>query len=1459
MTPGPPDEGIPPLTSAQRGILAGHLLAPEPAAYNTAEYVFIDGPLDPELFERALRTAVAEADALNVRIVDGPDGPGQRLGAAPKWALDIVDLSECPDPYAAEQAWMAEEVSRPLDLFGDRPLFAHALIKTAAHQHVWYHRVHHILLDGYGAGLLARRVAAVYTALAAGDDAGPRVFGELRAVLDEEAAYAASKHRPADRDFWLSHLADRPTVIGLGRYAAPPAQRALRVETTMATTTQAGLRSLAGTARATWAEAVIAATALVLCRREGREETVLGLPAMNRMGTAALRVPATVLNVVPLRIRVGSDDTLARVTRRVGEQLRATRRHHRYRSEDLARDLRLVGGGRRLFATVVNVMPFDYTLRFADALGTAGNVSAGPVADLSVNVYDRGDESGVRLTLDANPACCSPGDLDEFRERFTRLLSDPDSGEATLRRATARGLPQGTGHIAPDALDLLRLAARDRPESVAVEDGAERLTYRRLLADVDRFAARVTAHGVGPGSRVALLLPRGTAAITALLGVLAAGAAYLPLDPDGPVDRVRRVLADAEPSLVVAASTQGTGRYGDGSTPVLAVATYGRGEDVPEPVGVRPPVVPAQPAYVIHTSGSTGVPKGVVVSRAALAAFVRAAAERYGPGPDDRVLQFAPLHFDAAVEEIFLTLSAGATLVLRDAATTASVATLLGECRNRRITWLGLPTAYWNEVAHAVGSPVGPALPDCVHTVVIGGEAALPEPVRRWRRAVGSERVRLVNTYGPTEACVVATSADLAGPRAEYDGGPDVPIGTPLRGVRSAVLDPDGHPTRPGVAGELYLAGDQLADGYLGRDRETADRFATLRHMSGRPRGYRTGDLVRTDGDGRLYHLGRVDDEIKVSGHRLHPAEVEAALLALPGVRQAAVVGRSTGAGLRTIRAFVVPEDIDVPPEVAELRAGLHRALPSAVVPGTITFMAALPLTPAGKTDRAALVAAVPHTNEDAESADHAERLVAEVWRDVLGVAAPHTDDDFFDLGGQSLQTIQVANRLSVRIGRDVTVADVFARPTLGELADLVRSREGAVEPGARDDEYVFEPLPQAVRLQRSAPQPGTVARRVLLTGATGFVGAHLLRRLLSRPGLHIVCLVRGEAPAARLQAALTSWDLPPDLPTDRVTVLGADLRRPDLGLAESDRARLVDGPDPIDAIVHAAAQVSLLRGMASLRRVNIDATASILELASCNGAFVHHLSTLSVASGAPGSTEVPETFIATPPPATAGGYARSKWAAEHLVAQAAGRGLAVAVHRLGRVTGARATAVVNPQDILWRILCTGIPAHALPALHEDEIWTPVDELVDDLARLVVQAPTPGLVVNHAPSAPVPLDRLHAWIRAYGYSVEILPPARWTAAVAGRGPDATTPAILALLDGIAASTGTRDSAPTLGPIRNETLHRLLGRPGTAGRPVDRALVHRYLDQCVRTGLLPPPPHPAATAHIHGNPNTHGPD
>ncbi|MFJ8768784.1 amino acid adenylation domain-containing protein [Streptomyces clavifer] len=1430
-----------PLLGAQEGIWTGHQLDPSSPAYNTAEYVVIEGPVDVDLFEAALRRAVEETEALHcVFATDDQGHPWQIDTAVPEWHLHTADVSEALDPHTAALGWIDADIACPVDLTRG-PLFGHALFRLAADRHLWYHRVHHIALDGFGLSLVARRVADLYTALATGSEAGPSSFGTLASVREEEAAYRASEQFARDRDHWSRRYADRPDVATPAGRSALPSASFLRDAADLDAKTTAALRATARALKVSWSEILLAVTAAHLHRATEAPEIVLSVPAMGRFGSVSLRVPAMVRNVLPLRVTVSPDDSLRTLVAAVSREMRSALPHQRYRYEQIRRDLRLVGGSRRLSGPGVNIMPFAYDLRFAGHRSTVHNVSAGPVDDLAFNVYDRSEGTTLRFAVDANPDLYTADDVAEHRSALFMLLTEavaePDRPLTVLPSAPN---PSGTGPIhvmegdplpAPPrpVLSLIADQAARRGGTVAVQEGDRSIGYADLLGAARRTAHQLAGRGVGRGDLVAVALPQGIDAVTVLLGIMAAGAVHCPLDPSAPADRTAALLTSAAPAFVVTQQ-----RYGHLFPDHGILLADALSATVPQHATLSAPG-PDDLAYVLHTSGSTGRPKGVEVGHGALAHFVAAAGLRYGPSDSDRVLQFAPPHFDTSIEEIFLTLCSGATLVIREPDMADSIPHFLSACERLAVNVLDLPTAYWHELAYALSTGAA-TLPGTVHTVVIGGEAALPERTARWRKAVGTN-IRLVNTYGPTEGTVVATAADLHDPALAPD---DTPVGGPLPGSRVAVHD-----------GELYLLGPALAHGYRNLPEETAQRFVRLEGLPGAPRAYRTGDRVRLGEDGLLRYLGRVDDEFKISGQRVQPAEVESALLSHPGISDAAVVGQVLPDGTRRLTAHLIAAAGR--PPLSAVRDHLKARLPAAMIPTSIGFLPRLPRTASGKTDRAALIARIPSPGAAHDTLrDHTlTKAVTDVWRQVLAAGDLTEHDDVFGRGAQSLQAIQAANRLATELGREVKVAWLFQHATSAALAAFLAAESGSgtgnpatgsVLPSALAADTVLTP-----EIRPGAETAAWPPRRVLLTGATGFVGTHLLAELLRRTDAEVVCAVRAASPEAaleRINSALAVADLTLSPGhSHRVTPLPADLARPLLGLGQK---QFDDLGTTIDAIVHNGAAVSVVRDYTALRPANTDSTHDLLRLAAPRRIPLHYVSTLSVGPPRALSPEFPESFLA----AHEGlryGYQQTKWASERLLEQASERGLPVTVHRLGRVVGPIGTGKINYQDFLWTVLRAGVPAGLVPDLFTEESWTPADRVAAEIVATGPGTRRPAAVVHHHAGTPVCQEDLHRWLREYGYAVETIPLDTWRERIPQDAEDAA--AVLAFFDSLPEAPIGTDGDLALATVQADHVRTGLAAAGGSLPPahpvIDRAAFFRQLDHCVARGDLPAPTAPGS--------------
>ncbi|WP_306323293.1 MULTISPECIES: amino acid adenylation domain-containing protein [unclassified Streptomyces] len=1029
-----------PLTAAQSGMWFAQALDPLSPAQNTAEYLEIDGELDPDLFARALRRVVTEADALRVRVEDTPDGPRQRVCADVELPLTVrTDLSE---REALE--WMRADLAEPCDLAAG-PLFGHALFRVGERRWLWYQRIHHLVIDGFGYSLLVRRTAEVYTALVRDEEPGPRPFETLADLLAVDAEYRSSEDFAADRAHWGEAFADRPEAPRLAGRGALPSRSFRRRTTRLAPETTAGLKELADRTRATWPDVLIAAQALYTSRATGRADVVLGLPMMGRMGSVALRVPGMVMNVLPLRLTVTPDATFAGLVRQVVLGVRQVRRHQRYRYEEIRRDLGLLGESRGLVGPLVNVMPFDYGAEFAGAPARAHNLSAGPVDDLTVNIYDRADGRGLRIDHDGNPALYEDAELAAHQARFVDLLgrlaaADPLLPLATHTIATPaelalvldefnrteRALPPTT-LIGP----IEAQAARTPDATALVYDGTV-LTYAQLNARANQLARHLQSLGAAPGRLVAVSVPRSVELIVALLAVLKSGAAYLPLDPDYPEQRLTYMLQDARP---VCAVTDTEGRLpADAGTPLVALD----GLDLSAYATVDPgrALTPAHPAYVIYTSGSTGRPKGVVVPHSAIDNRLRWMQHEYRIGAADVVLQKTPSSFDVSVWEFFWPLREGATLVVAEPGGHKDPAYLARLIREQAVTTCHfVPSMLQVFLAEADAGRCAGAL----RRVFCSGEALPRDTANAFARTLPG--VALHNLYGPTEAAV-----DVTYHACEPNGTGPVPIGRPVWNTRLYVLDPAGQPCPPGVVGELHLAGRQLADGYLNRPELTEERFVP--NPFGGARMYRTGDLARWTERGEVEYLGRTDHQVKLRGQRIELGEIEAELAAQSGVDGACALVLDD-----RLVGYVTGES----PDPAAIRAALSRALPEHMVPAAIVPLAAFPLSPSGKLERRELPAPVFAGSGARRPATAREETLTRLFAEVLDAEGAGPDDAFFDLGGTSLLAVRLVNRVREELGAELTIGSLFAAPTPAALA----ARIDDAAPVATDALGVVLPLRQ--------------------------------------------------------------------------------------------------------------------------------------------------------------------------------------------------------------------------------------------------------------------------------------------------------------------------------------------------------------------------------------------------------------
>lgn len=1022
-------------------------------AYNVRTALRISGVVDVPKLQRSIEMVIARHEVLRTNIV-ARDGKGlQLISPAIPLTLEFSDLSHLSEREAdvAVARSLDEEAAKPFDL-GNGPLLRARLLKRAQNDHVLLLTLHHIICDGWSIDLLVRELTANYLALSKAQNSSAP---DLPIQYADFALWQRSKDRQ-DKfervlEFWKSELADAPSEIELPTDFVRPATLTLsggRVTTRLSGELPDALRQISRREGATMFMTLLAAFQTLLYRYTGQEDIVIGSPVAGRSMTETENLIGAFVNTLALRGDVSGNPTFRELLNRVQEKSLAAFAHQDLPFEQLVEALK---PERKANQTPLFQVMFTYE-RAEKTEIAIGDTKFAPMRipndaakfDLTLEVLDERDE--MVISFEFAKDLFASETIERLSGHFENLLKSiaavPDERIGSLSMLSAQDRDLLLNKWNSDTLEvpsnacahqLFEDRAAANPNAIAAEFNGARLTYGELNARANQLANYLRFRGVGPESLVGISIERSLEMLVALFGVMKAGAGYVPLDPNYPQDRLAFMIADANLALVV--TTESLARslpsaaqplFIDTEWPIIA---KGSAENLTTSVNSN------NVAYVIYTSGSTGNPKGVAVEHRSLTNFIFTAASAYEITEGDRMLQFASLSFDLSVEEIFVTLTQGATLVLRTEDMISSARDFLTRCGEWKVSILDLPTAYWHEVTGALNA-IDLEIPSSVRLVIIGGEKAAPDRVATWLQHV-REQVRLINSYGPTETTVAVTFSKLKRENMFPTGS--ISIGRPFANTRTYVLDANRGPVPIGVAGELYIGGPGVARGYLNRPDLTADKF--IRDpFSANPgdRLYRTGDRVRYLADGQIEFLGRIDNQIKLRGFRVELEEIEEALRTQTEIRDCIVVYDEDQ---QRLVAYLVPNQSI---SIADVRNSLKTKLPPYMIPAAFEVIDALPTTANGKIDRRAL----PEPNSCAEIADDfvppetpIEELLAAAWREALQVARVGRFDNFFDLGGHSLLAAKAVSLTRQELNIEFTIVDLFRAPTIASLSELLNPR----------------------------------------------------------------------------------------------------------------------------------------------------------------------------------------------------------------------------------------------------------------------------------------------------------------------------------------------------------------------------------------------------------------------------------
>ncbi|WP_420127102.1 non-ribosomal peptide synthase/polyketide synthase [Longimicrobium sp.] len=1181
LVPVPRDGSPLPLSFAQQRQWFIDQMEGAGAAYHVAWRVRLRGPLDPRVLERALQRIVARHESLRTTFPAVQGEPRQRIAPADEhgFALLDQDLAACADVESELRRLAAEELAAPFDL-AVGPLVRARLVRIAADDHALMLTMHHAVSDGWSVGVLVRELEVLYPAFLRGEaDPLPPLPVQYADFAVWHRRWATSPVMEAQAEYWTRTLAGAPELLEVPADRPRPARQdfggaSVKVELDEALT--AALKALSQRHGTTPFMTLLAGWAVVLARLSGQNDVVVGAPSAGRGSSEIEGLIGFFVNTLALRVELSGAPTVAELLGHVRERALEAQRNQDFPFEQV---VERVQPARSLSHTPL----FQVVLAWQEMTGgelKLPGIDAAPLDGVEE------EAAGFDLMLSLAPRGGRiAGELTYATALFDRATVERYAGY--LRRVLQEMAADDTQPI--DQLELLSAAERARvvvewnrtaaayprescihtlfeaqaartPDAVAVEYEGHALSYAELNARANRLAHHLRALGVGPDARVALCVERGVEMIVAMLAVLKAGGAYVPLDPSYPDERLRYMLADSRPAVLLASRSQAA-RFAAAEVPVLDPADESGWAHYPDTDPRLAGLSPDHLCYVIYTSGSTGRPKGVAVPHRGVASLLADMQRRAPIGEGDGCSLWTSTSFDVSVYEIFSALLAGGRLCIPRDDVRLEAGAFLDWMEARDVHSAYLPPYFLAELRDRVVRSPGRTR---LHRLLVGVEP-IPEPLlAEIRQSVPG--LRIINGYGPTETTICATLHDVPDTAR---GERVTPIGPPAANTRVFVVDARMQPVPVGVVGELYVGGVGVARGYLDRPALTAERFVPD-PLSGEPgaRLYRTGDLGRWLPEGALAFAGRTDAQVKVRGYRVEPGEIEARLAEHPAVREAVVVAREDAPGDKRLVAYY---RADEPVAVEALKVHLAERLVEHMVPAAYVRLDAMPLTPSGKVDRRALPApggdAFAARGYEAPSSS-TEETVAGIWAELLGARRVGRRDHFFDLGGHSLLAVRAVSRVRQALGVEAMPRDMFERPV---LADFARGLETA----ARADATAIMPV------DRTGPIPLSFAQqRLWFLEQLGDLGDtyHIPMGLRLRGTLDHGALVRSlDRIVARHEALRTSFAMVEGEPVQHI----APVQESGFRLAEHDLRASPDAEDALRRLVQdeASAPFDLARG----------------------------------------------------------------------------------------------------------------------------------------------------------------------------------------------------------------------------------------------------------------------------------------
>lgn len=1441
-----------PLSPGQSALWFLQKLSPKSAAYNVILSARILKPVLPHILRRALRALMLRHPLLRVSFSEVQGEPSQV----------VHEEVELPWSEATNASWsegelqkhLSEEAFRPFSLEA-APLWRVHLVQRGGQEQILLLTFHHAIVDFWSISILVRELGQIYTAFLQGSEP---LLETIPVLFSDYVHWQKAMLRGPEVqrlwNYWTAQLTPEPQPLELPiDFPRPPVQtyQGASINFTVPAELTDALRKMGQEENSTLYVVLLAAFHLFLARYTGQKDILVGSPSVGRNRAELVNIVGYFVNTLVIRAQVEPEGNFKEFLRSIKEKVLGAIEHDELPFPELVK--KFVSGRNPSYSPLFQVMftierdaaheeqslapfalrmpnarialgelcleslPLEQQISQFDLSMTVAEISGGIAACLEYNVELFRKETAERMVASF---LCLLWSLVEDRERPVgrlSLLPPSESRELALLGAQ-KNLKENS------VLDLFRCVVSEHPQRDAVEASGRSLSYLQLDQMSNQLACWLLSLGLSREERVGVFMEKTPELAVALLGILKAGGAYVPLDPSFPEQRISFMLQDSSIRLVLTTEQVRHHLHWDQGR-VLCV------DQETETWGVFPTKPPAVSlassslAYVLYTSGSTGRPKGVMVEHGALVNFILSMREFPGVSEDDVLLSLTTPSFDIFGLEFFLPLSVGARLIFASKSMVLDGNLLAEFLAKSSVTILqGTPSAL--RLLTDAGGPLRGSL-----KVLCGGEALPDDLAALLLERVGS----LFNMYGPTETTIWSSVAQITNPR-------EISLGQPIQNTQFWVLDDAMQQVPRGVIGELWIGGSGLARGYLDRPELTAERFVEVTLPSvGKQRLYRTGDHVRFRSDGALQYVGRTDHQIKLRGFRIEIGEIESLLREQPGVQNAAVLVKKDVVGGRLV-AFVVAQP-QISLSTNELREAVSARLPDYMVPALWVILPEMPMTLNRKVDRGAL-AQMELSSFNAVSytppSNPMEGLVAGVWSDLLKIPNLRTDQNFFESGGHSILAAMAMSRLSKTLHLSIPLHTIFTAPTVASMARTIEALQREESPGSNASAEELESQVQLSEEIRFTPKtPLLPPKQVLLTGATGFLGAHLLRSLLTKTNAGILCLVRNvKEDLLRLRKNFQQYGISPEGLNDRVELVEGDLTRPLVGLSPRDVLKVSE----VDAIFHNGALVDFVRPYRLLKASNVLGTLELLRLVPNGRAKAFHfISTLSVFP----SLLTPEEITVSEDSDLRlkqgdrihGDYAESKWVADRITMLALQRGLSGAIFRPGLIYGHSKTGIGRVSDFVHIFIKGCILLGAWPVLNTWINLTPADFVADAIVELSLKQSSLGKAFHLTNNLRLSVEDFANHLREMGYQLRSLPYPQWRAEVSSTIESASPNPLVALLPYLTEESGELFRQPF---FAWENVAQGLAGTNIACPVADRVLLRTWFDYLIREGFLPPP-------------------